>query len=63
MNAEKIICIHLVKQDGEYIVTTRNQITGKRSKTFTNHLTEKEKAFTQEAKHTFEDGLSVYWTV
>ena len=63
MNVEKIIAIHLVKQDSEYIVTTRNEITGERSKAFKNHLNEKEIAFAKEAKHYFEDRWSVYWVI
>lgn len=63
MNVEKIIAIHYLKQDGEYIVTTRNECTGKRSKNFANRLTAKEKEFTQQAKHKFEDSISKYWTI
>lgn len=63
MNVEKIIAIHYLKQSDEFIITTRNEITGKRSKTFANHLTDKEKEFTQQAKHKFEDSMSIYWII
>ena len=63
MNQSKIVIIHYLKQSGEYIITSRNVITGKLSKTHANNLNANEKDFTQEAKHKFEDSASIYWTV
>lgn len=57
----KIVCIHYLKQAGEYIVTTKDEVTGKTSKTYANNLTSDEKEWAEESRHRFEDSCSVYW--
>lgn len=62
MNQNKIVVVHYLKQSGEFIISERNTTTGKLSKTHANRLTDKEKEFTTQAKHKFEDSMSIYWT-
>lgn len=57
----KIIAIRYLKQAGEYVITTKDEATGKTSKTYANNLTSDEKAWVEASEHSFEDSMSVCW--
>ena len=58
---EKIVAIRYLKQSGEFVVTTRNDVTWKIRKTYANNLTDEERAWAKESKHHFEDVMSACW--
>jgi hypothetical protein len=59
---ENIVAIRYLKETGEFVITTRNETTGKQSKTYTNNLTNTERTWAKESKHCFEDPMSICWT-
>lgn len=56
-----ITSVRYFKKSGEYVVTTMSSITGKRSKTYANSLTDNERAFAKSSKHYFEDETCACW--
>lgn len=56
-----ITAIRYFKNNGEFVITTRNAITGKTSKTYANNLTDKEKNWAKISKHCFETEKCVCW--
>lgn len=58
---EIITAIRYFKNNGEFVVTTRNDNTGKTSKTHSNNLTENERNFANNSKHFFEDEICACW--
>ena len=58
---ENITAVRYMKKHGEYVITTRNAITGKSSKTYANSLTENERVFAKYSKYCFEDDICVAW--
>ena len=59
---ENIVAIRYLKETGEFVVTTRNDTSGKTYKTYANNLTNNEITWAKESKHCFEDAMSICWT-
>ena len=56
-----ITAIRYFKETGEFVVTERDNVTGKTSKTFSNHLTAKEREWAKLSKNFFETEICVCW--
>ena len=56
-----VTAIRYFKSSGEYIVTERNTITGKTSKTYSNTLTKNERIFVENSRFFFEDESCACW--
>ena len=52
-----ITCIRYFKKSGEYVITEKDPITGKYSKTHANRLTAREVEFANNCKYRFEDDI------
>lgn len=59
---EYVVAIRYLKKTGEFVITMRNNTTGKQSKTYANRLTQNERMWAKESKHCFEDAMSICWT-
>ena len=58
---ENITAIRYYKNNGEFVITTRNSITGDTTKTYANHLKENEQAWAKNSKHFFESESCACW--
>lgn len=56
-----ITAIRYFKKSDEFVITTRNDNTGRISKTHSNHLTNDEKTWARASKYYFEDETCVCW--
>ena len=57
-----ITCIRCFKKSGEFVITEKDPVTGRYSKTHTNHLTAREIEWANSTKHRFQDDICVCWT-
>lgn len=53
--------IRYYKKSGEFVINEKDAITGKRSKTYANNLTEKEREWAKTTKYYFEDEGCACW--
>ena len=56
-----ITAIRYFKKTGEFVVTERNSVTAKTSKTYSNNLTDKEREWAKSCKDCFETENCVCW--
>lgn len=56
-----ITAIRYFKKNGEFVITERNTITGKTSKTYATNLTDNERKWAKSSKDCFETETCVCW--
>lgn len=56
-----ITAIRYFKKAGEFVITERDTVTGKTTKTYSNNLTKNEREWAKSSKDCFETEICICW--